>query len=62
MPLHRTADSLGDDEADFRTMGTAFTAMSMDNKIRLRRSHTAFDGGAEVCRPCHPVLSREHPE
>ena len=62
VPLNRTAHGPGDDEADLGSMGTAFTAIGMDNKIRLRCSYTAFDRGAEVCRPCHPVLSREHAE
>jgi hypothetical protein len=32
----------------------------MHNDVRLRRSHPVLDGGAELRRPCHPELSREH--
>ena len=60
MPLHRIADRLGDHQTDpWSTLGLCLTPCVHDD-IRLRRSHPVLDGGAELRRPCHPELSREH--
>ena len=61
MPIHRAANRFGDDEAHgrYRVTGNGGTTCMHDD-IRLRGSHSVLDGVAEVRRPSHPVLSREH--
>ena len=65
MAVNSTSHSFGHHEADPWAIlhSVTFTdeiASGMDDEIRLHRSNTVLDGGAELCRPSHPVLSREH--
>jgi hypothetical protein len=58
--LHGIADGFGDHQTDpWSPIGLGLTSCVHDD-IRLRRSHPVLDGGAELRRPCHPELSREH--
>jgi hypothetical protein len=60
MPLHGVADGFGDDQTDqWSAIGLGRTSCVHDD-VRLRRSYTVLDGGAELRRPCHPELGREH--
>ncbi len=58
MPLHGVADGFGDDQTD--PGATVGLTPRVHDDVRLRRSHPVLDGGAELRRPCHPELSREH--
>ncbi len=58
--LNGIADRLGDDQSDPRSVAAIGGASCVHNEIWLRRSHPVLDGGAELRRPCHPELSREH--
>ena len=60
MPLDSVADGFGDHQTDpWSSIGLRLTSCMHDD-VRLRRSHPVLDGGAELRRPCHPELSREH--
>ena len=56
--LHCRSDGLRDHQPDSRT-ALCFPSCVHDD-VRLHRSNPMFDRGAELRRPCHPVLSREH--
>ncbi len=61
VPIHSAAHRLRHDETHARSgTGGDSASAGMHDKIRLRGSHSAFHGVAEVRRPCHPVSSREH--
>jgi hypothetical protein len=61
MPIHRTANGFGNDEAHSGNLVTYDGGSArMHHDIRLRGSHSVLDGVTEVRRPCHPVLSRQH--
>ena len=61
VPIHRATHRFRHDETHARSGAGGDTASArMHDKIRLRGSHSAFHGVAEVRRPCHPVSSREH--
>jgi hypothetical protein len=58
--LNGIADRFGDDQPDAGSVTATHRASCMHDEIWLRRSHPVLDGGAELRRPCHPELSREH--
>lgn len=60
MPFDGVADRLGDNQSDPGSITGARSTSCVHDDVRLRRSHPVLDGGAELRRPCHPVLSREH--
>ena len=60
MALDCIADGFRNDQTDPGSVTGIGFASCMHDEIRLRRSHTVLDGGAELRRPCHPELSREH--
>ena len=63
VPLYCATYRLRDDEPDARgCIRRVILPAGMHDDIRLRRSNPPLDGVAELRRPCHPVLSREHCE
>jgi hypothetical protein len=59
MPFHRSPNRFRYDQADVR-LRTGGGAVSMYYEVGLRCTHAVTDGVGELCRPCHPVTSREH--
>jgi hypothetical protein len=60
MPLDGIADRFGDYQTDPWSVSGFGGTPRVHDDVRLRRSHPVLDGGAELRRPCHPELSREH--
>ena len=60
VPLNGVTDRLGDDQTDSGPVDAIRHTSCGHDDVRLRRSHPVLDGGAELRRPCHPELSREH--
>ena len=58
--LHSVADGFGNHQTDAWSLIGRGVTSCMHDDIRLRRSHPVLDGGAELRRPCHPELGREH--
>jgi len=58
--LDGVADGFRDNQTDPRPISGLGVAPCVHDDVRLRRSYTVLDGGAELRRPCHPELSREH--
>lgn len=46
MALNRTADGFGDHESDPGAVRMSGITASVDDEVRLRSSHTLFDGGS----------------
>lgn len=61
MPIHRSTNRFRDDQSDLRANCRGCT-VGMHDEIGLGCTHSVLDGVAELRRPCHPVMSREHCE
>lgn len=58
MPLHRGANRLSDNQTD--PWSAVHITTCVHDDVRLRRSYPVLDRGAELRRPRHPVLGRQH--
>lgn len=59
MPNDCVSHGFGHDQSDVRCRAGLRTGR-VHHKIGLRGAHAALDGVGELCRPCHPVTSRQH--